>query len=305
MRSGLAIISSALLATAAVAADTMAPRHEGTIELIAFVEAAAELVESEGVEAACGSFRESGSRWFDDRRYVFVLTMDGKAICHPAQPTLEGRYLNEVRDPKGRPILDLMVRELEQSDEGWVHYQWPRPGERVFRWKTTYIRKATDPDGEPVMVSSGRYQMDVEPFFIVEQVEDAIDLIEEQGEEAAFAAFRDPASGFLFYTAYVFVLDENGVLLVNNAFPENETRDLSDLADIDGRYFVREMLDVPPGGSAWIHYKWPKPGDTRPSAKSSFVRRVSFGDRELVVGSGVYFDEEPAVRDLGPKPDVD
>ena len=295
-----------LLALApAAGADTMAPRYDGTFELIGFVEDAVGLVESEGVEAACAQFRASGSRWFEGESYVFVLDMEGKAICHPAQPSLEGRDLNELRDPKGRPILDLMVRELSTSDEGWVHYQWPRPRERLFRWKTTYVRKAKPGGGAPVMVSSGRYQMEVEPFFVVEQVEDAIELIHAEGEEAAFARFRDPTSGFLFYSAYVFVLDEDGMLLVNNGTPENENKNLVELADIDGRLFVQEMLRVPVDGSAWIHYKWPKPGDTRPSAKSSFVRRVDFDGRELVVGSGVYFQQEPEVRDLGPKSDVD
>ncbi len=300
----LAQLSSLALAAGA-GADTMAPRYEGTIELVALVEDAVALVESAGVDEACTQFRQAGTRWFDDETYVFVLAMNGRALCHPAQPALEGRDLNEVRDPKGRPILDLMIRELEAGDEGWVHYQWPRPGERLFRWKTTYVRRASPPEAEPVLVSSGRYQMQVEPFFIVEQVDDAIELIRTEGEAAAFARFRDPTSGFLFYSAYVFVLDRDGVLLVNNGTPENENKNLSDLADIDGRQFVREMLRVPVDGSAWIHYKWPRPGDERPSAKSSFVRLVDFGGRELIVGSGVYFDQEPEVRDLGPKPDIE
>ncbi len=305
MKHGWIGAAAALWLAAAAGADTLAPRYEGTIELVALVEDAVALVESAGVDSACRQFRQTGTRWFDSDTYVFVLTMNGRALCHPAQPSLEGRDLNEVRDPKGRPILDLMIRELESADEGWVHYQWPRPGETLFRWKTTYVRRAAPADGEPVIVSSGRYQMDVEPFFVVEQVEDAIELIRSEGEEAAFARFRDPTSGFLFYSAYVFVLDAEGVLLVNNAAPENENKNLKDLADIDGRLFVREMLRVPLDGSAWIHYKWPKPGDERPSAKSSFVRRVDFDGRQLIVGSGVYFGEEPAVRDLGPKPDVD
>ena len=303
----LAIVALVLLIswTAPARSQAPEPRYEATMELVGLVEDAVDLVESEGVEAACGSFRTAGSRWLEGDSYVFVVGMDGKALCHPARPTLEGQYLNELKDPKGRPILANMLREVEESDEGWVHYQWPRPGEQIFRWKTTYVRTAVDPAGARVMVSSGRYQMEVEPFFIVEQVEDAVELILSEGEEPAFTAFRDPRSGYLFYTAYVFVLDEDGVLLVNNAFPENEGRDLSGLADIDGRLFVQEMLQVPVHRSAWIHYKWPKPGDERPSAKSSFVRRIDVDGRQLVVGSGVYFDQEPDVRVLGPKPDVD
>ena len=305
MRVLLVALNVSLVMASLADADEMAPRYDQTLELIGLVEDAADLIEREGVEPACTQFREAGSRWFDDEAYVFVLSMDGQAICHPARPSLEGRYLNEMRDPKGKPILDLMVREIAASEDGWVHYQWPLPGERVFRWKTTYVQKATAPDGTPVMVSSGRYQMKMEPFFVVEQVEDAIASIQEKGEQAAFEEFRDPSSGFLFYNAYVFVLDTEGVLLVNNGFPENEGKNLIGMRDIDGRPFVRDMLQVPAGASAWIHYKWPKPGDSRPSAKSSFVRRVDFDGRELVIGAGVYFEQEPEVRDLGPKPDID
>jgi signal transduction histidine kinase len=203
-----------------------------------------------------------------------------------------------MRDPKGKPIVANFVRELDKSPQGWVHYQWPRPDGQVFYWKTSHVRRATDPNGQTLIVGSGRYQMRMEPFFVVEQVDDAVELIRKLGTEKAFATLRDKSSGFLFYSAYVFVIDEKGTLLVNNAFPENEGKDVSDLSDIDGKTFVREMLAVPPDGSAWIDYKWPRPGDTRPSAKSSFVRNVEIDGQKLLVGSGVYFGVEPEVREL-------
>ena len=290
------------LAATVAAAGQMEPRYEETRELIAVVEDAAELVGAEGVAAACARFKERGSRWFAGDDYVFVFGVDAITLCHPARPSLEGRDQANLRDPRGRPIVQLMLRELEAADDGWVHYLWPRPDERVFEWKTAYVRRGVDPDGNEVMVGSGRYQMTMEPFFVVEQVEDAIRLIRERGTGEAFAALRDRASGFLFYNAYVFILDENGTLLVNNAFPENEGKDLSDLEDSDGKPFVREMLAVPAGESAWVDYKWPRPGDTWPSAKSSYVRNVEIRGQRLIVGSGVYFGLEPKVQQ---KPDPD
>lgn len=285
------------LAATLVAAQPVEPKYEETRELMAEVQAAADLIAADGVDAACAEFRVKGSRWYEEDDYVFVLDMHGVALCHPARPNLEGRDLNELRDPKGRPIAALMRRELDSSDVGWIHYLWPRPGETVFYWKTTHVRRAQEPSGREVMVASGRYQMKMEPFFVVEQVDAAIELIRERGTGEAFAALRDKASGFLFYNAYVFVLDENGTLLVNNAFPENEGKDLSELADADGKQFVREMLDVPADGSAWIDYKWPRPGDTWPSAKSSYVRNVEINSQRLFVGSGVYFGLAPKVRE--------
>lgn len=285
----------AALAPSLLTAQMPEPRYEETRALIAQVADAVALVEEVGVEAACAEFRQRDSRWFQGDDYVFVLDMEGLALCHPARPSLEGRDLTDLRDPRGRPIAVLLQRELAASDSGWVHYLWPRPDQRIFDWKTTHVRRAREPEGREVMVASGRYHMEMEPFFVAEQVDDAIQLIRERGTADAFAALRDQSSGFLFYNAYVFVLDENGTLLVNNAFPENEGKDLSDLEDSDGKPFVREMLAVPAGGSAWIDYKWPRPGDTWPSAKSSYVRNVEIGGRRLIVGSGVYFEHEPKV----------
>lgn len=291
----------ATLATAASVEPQMEPpiepRYEETRELMTVVREAADLVAAEGVEAACVQFRAQDSKWFQGDDYVFVLDMDGMALCHPARPSLEGRNLMELRDPKGRPIAVLFLRELEFSDQGWVHYLWPRPDETVFYWKTTHVRRATEPDGRELMVASGRYQMKMERFFVVEQVEDAIELIRDRGTGDAFAALRDKSSGFLFYNAYVFVLDENGTLLVNNAFPENEGKDLSALVDSDGKAFVAEMLAVADGESAWVDYKWPRPGDTWPSAKSSYVRSIEVNGQPLVIGSGVYFELEPKIRE--------
>ncbi len=49
------------------------------------------------------------------------------------------------------------------------------------------------------------------------------------------------------------------------------------------------MLEVEADESAWIDYLWPKPGDAAPSRKSSYVRRVTVGEREYIVGADVYF----------------
>lgn len=295
---GIRAVALASLAATVAVAEPMEPKYEETKELMAVVREAAELVGAEGADAACVQFRAQDSKWFQGDDYVFVLDMNGMALCHPAKPNLEGRNLMELRDPKGRPIAVLFLRELESSDMGWVHYLWPRPDETVFYWKTTHVRRATEPGGRELMIASGRYQMKMEPFFVVEQVEDAISLIQDKGTAEAFADLRSQSSGFLFYNAYVFVLDESGTLLVNNAFPENEGKDLSELADSDGKLFVREMLDVSADGSAWVDYKWPRPGDTWPSDKSSFVRNVEVNGQRLVVGSGVYFQLAPKIREV-------
>lgn len=268
------------------------PLYQETELLIDLVRSAADLVAEIGAAAACEQFRTAGSQWLVGETYVFVLDLDGGAICHPARPGFEGRSLLELRDPHGIPIVRNILREVEGGEEdGWIHYLWPTPEQRyTFYWKTSYVRRVKEPGGKELVVGSGLYQMKMERFFVVEQVSDAVALIEERGEDA-FAVLREKSSGFRFYDAYVFVIDNQGNTLVNVGFPEREGTNVLDLEDSAGKKFIREMVGLAREREAgWVDYLWPKPGDSRPSLKSSYVHRLELGGRVLVVGAGVYLD---------------
>jgi len=264
-------------------------RYEETRNLIALVTDAEALIESGGAEAACASFREDGSKWLRDEAYVFVLDTEGKTLCHPVRPDYEGKSQLELRDPHGKPIQRNFLRELEGGrEDGWVHYHWPRPGQRTFYWKTTYLRRAVEPEGREVIVGSGLYQMRMEPFFVVEQVNDAADLLESRGE-AGFDEIRDRSSGFRFLDAYIFVIDLDGNHVVNVGFPELEGTNTIDMVDATGKNIGRAMLErVANDGEGWVDYMWPRPGDERAAKKSSYVRGVEVDGRQLVVGAGIY-----------------
>jgi signal transduction histidine kinase len=40
----------------------------------------------------------------------------------------------------------------------------------------------------------------------------------------------------------------------------------------------------------WMDYKWPKPGETEPSKKLVYVKKIIVGQDTLIVGTG-YFPE--------------
>lgn len=264
--------------------------HRETLDLVQLVKDAGELV-SQGTEAACAAFHERGSRWFHDDVYVFVIDLEGRAVCHPAQTALEGRILREMRDPDGKPVVRNFLDLLADGREaGWVHYLWPRPGWTSMEWKSTYVRRVQDAEGHTLIVGSGLYQIPMERRFVVDKVNEAAALIARDGHDA-FAQLRDPASGFRFLDTYVFVLNREGVELVNAGFPELEGQNLLDLRDARGTPIVRQMLElVKDKEAAWFEYLWPRPGDARPAEKSSYLRRVFVGDEMLVVGAGVYFN---------------
>ncbi len=264
--------------------------YQATRDLVDLVTRAGALVGEQGA-AACDAFKQKGGEWLTEERYVFVLDMAGLAICHP-NSSLEGRNLSDLRDPDGKPIMQLILRQLERgASEGWVHYLWPRPGKTILTWKSTYVREASAPDGTAMVVGAGAYGLKLEKAFVVDRVIEAAELIEEQGE-TAFDQLRDKAGGFRFYDAYVFVMSSDGVMLVNPASPELEGTSVLEVEDESGVRPGQEMLKVlARTDEGWVSYLWPRPGDKRASRKEAFVRKVRAGGRELVVGAGIYPSE--------------
>jgi len=262
--------------------------HEATRQLMTLVRDAAELWQRDPT-AACAELKREGTRWRQGDGYVFVLDSEGKALCHPARPSFEGTSLIEIRDHDGKPIVEMFVRELSgERPDGWVHYLWPTPGDATQRWKSTYVRRVDGAAGKRAIVGSGLYNMQLERGFVVDQVDDAAALLARDGK-AAFATLRDKASEFRFLDTYVFVFDRAGVQQVNAGFPEVEGQNLLDWKDAEGKVPGRAMLDLLASKDAgWVDYLWPRPGDKRPSRKSTYVRAVTVDGQPMVVGAGLY-----------------
>ena len=282
--------------------DPTSYEYDETRRLVALVNDAARRIETDG-EAAFPEFRVPGGRWREAEMYVFVLDTEGNMLVHP-DPALEGTATPDLKDVNGRPIVRGLIHAATASPGkpgGWYHYEWPVPGGLLPRWKGSYVRLATAPSGRRFVTGSGVYNDRMERAFVVDMVEAAAGQVEQIGD-AAFPLFRDPAGPFVAKDAYVFVLDPNGVELVNPAFPNLEGRNLLDVKDTQGKPLVREMLGVAETqGSGWVDYMWPKPGESVSTRKSTYVRKADVGGRRLLVGAGVYLADAPKSAPDGAK----
>jgi signal transduction histidine kinase len=268
--------------------------HEETRELVALVNDAAELVRTSG-DAAFSELGVSGSRWRHEETYIFVLDPEGNMLVHP-DPAMEGRNELDLKDISGKPVIRGLigaVMTFADKTGGWYHYQWPVPGGLLPRWKSSYVRLAKAPSGKSYVVGCGMYNDRMDKGFVVDMVTDAVGQLEEHGR-AAFAYLRDPTASFMAKDAYIFVLNMNGVQLVNPAFPNLEGKNLSDVKDTRGTYLVREMLEMAQAnGSGWVDYMWPKPGESVSTRKSTYVSRAKLDDQSVVVACGVYLADAP------------
>jgi signal transduction histidine kinase len=83
---------------------------------------------------------------------------------------------------------------------------------------------------------------------------------------------------------YVAVLDLSGTNLANPVNPRMVGKNLLDLKDIDGRYFIKQGIDeVKRKGTAWIDYKWINPVNGQLELKSSYIER--FDDFAITCGT--------------------
>ncbi len=72
--------------------------------------------------------------------YVWLHDLQLKMVMHPTQPALNGKDLSTYRDPAGKPLFVDMNRLVEARGEGFVSYQWPRPGGTEAIPKLSYVR---------------------------------------------------------------------------------------------------------------------------------------------------------------------
>jgi signal transduction histidine kinase len=272
-----------------VSRESSVYKYKQTQELVFLVKDAASAIEKNG-EAVFFEFKKENSKWRHDDIYIFIIDINGNMILHP-DPALQGKNEMELKDVNNKLIIKGFIDAVSgDKKEGWFHYQWTEPGSIFPLWKSSFVQLVTAPSGKKYIVGSGLYNMNIEKEFLVSLVDSAAALIEKEGK-TAFQKLRDKAGQFMFMDIYVFVDKPDGVEVVNGAFPNIEGRNLIDYKDSKGSFLVRNYINVALiKGSGWVDYLWPKPGETTPSEKHTYVKKVKHDDEIFIVGSGAYLD---------------
>ncbi|WP_305064726.1 cache domain-containing protein [Methanococcoides sp.] len=128
--------------------------------------------------------------------------------------------------------------------------------------------------------------------FTVSQVNLAVELIEEEGEQA-FPQFREKNGQWFHDDFYIFVWRNDGIRMVYPPNVSREGQDTSNLEDFNGKPTGQLFIDIAQSeeGEGWIDYYWPKPDETEPSNKYTFIKAASFDNQTYLVGSGFYVND--------------
>jgi signal transduction histidine kinase len=119
------------------------------------VNRAAALIASQG-KAAFGQLRGKKSPFVFMDTYVFVDRIDGTELVNPVQPSLEGRNLINLKDAKGKLVLQEEIAAAMKNGSAWLDLSWYKPGDNTPARKQVYVRKVQSGQ-DTYIVGSGVY----------------------------------------------------------------------------------------------------------------------------------------------------
>ena len=116
-------------------------------------------------------------------------------------------------------------------------------------------------------------------------VKKAVAYIKANGKEKAFAEFNNHKGKFIDKDLYITVYDLNGKCLAHGQNAKMVGKDLIELKDSDGKYFIKDRMDTAKTkGKAWQDYKYTNPLSKSIEHKSTYFEKYE----DVVVAGGVY-----------------
>jgi len=133
-----ALCCSLLLAGAAHADPGTAAEAE------AMVKKAVAFIKANGADKAYEEFTH-GKAFKDRDLYVVVYDLTGKNLAQGANPKLVGKDLIGLKDPDGKPLIQLFIELAKTKGKGWVDgYKFLNPVTQKIEGKAMYLERVGD-----------------------------------------------------------------------------------------------------------------------------------------------------------------
>ena len=120
----------------------------------------------------------------------------------------------------------------------------------------------------------------------VAMVKKGVAFIKTQGADKGYAEIGNRKGAFVDRDLYLVVYGLDGKCLAHGANDKQVGKDLIELTDIDGKYFVKERVAMvkAKADGAWQEYKFTNPVNKRIEPKQMYCERLG----ETAVCGGVY-----------------
>ena len=77
---------------------------------------------------------------YEGKEYFWINDMQPRIVMHPLKPELNGQDASTMKDPNGFALFVGFVETVKRSGQGFVSYQWPRPGATQPVDKLSYVK---------------------------------------------------------------------------------------------------------------------------------------------------------------------
>jgi signal transduction histidine kinase len=120
----------------------------------------------------------------------------------------------------------------------------------------------------------------------VAMVKKGVVYIKANGPEKGYAEISNKAGPFVDRDLYLVVYGLDGKCLAHGANPKQIGRDLIELTDVDGKYFVKERVALARSSPAgfWQDYKFTNPVSKKIEPKTVYCEKLG----ETAVCGGIY-----------------
>ncbi len=249
----------------------------------ALVEQAVARYDAQGRDATLAHYNDPASR--DGEYYVFVVdSEDLRSVANVNRPDFVGTVPNRI-DPTGYDYGKDIAAATE--DGGWISYVFLNPDTGEEQRKHSWI---TLHDG--LVFGSGWYEpviatRDDPPAYTRALVDQAIARYERDGHDATIAYYNSPES--IDGQWYVFIGDENDVMIAHAAVPENVGLSYDDVISPDGYPAGAQVAAAAVEDGAWTTYTYLNAATGNVETKHSWVTRHN----GMIFGSGWYEEGAP------------
>ncbi len=117
-------------------------------------------------------------------------------------------------------------------------------------------------------------------------VKKGVAFIKANGVEKGYAEIANKAGTFVDRDLYLVVYGLDGKCLAHGANPKQIGKDLIDLTDVDGKYFIKERIELAKSKPAgfWQDYRFTNPVSKKVEPKAMYCEKLG----ETAVCGGVY-----------------
>ncbi len=116
-------------------------------------------------------------------------------------------------------------------------------------------------------------------------VKKAVAELKANGKDKAFAEFTNPKGKYVDRDLYITVYDMTGKCLSHGANPKMIGKDLIELRDPDGKFFVKERIEIAKTkGGGWQDYKFNNPVTKKVEPKAMYFEKTG----DVIVACGAY-----------------